>query len=102
MTTTEDRPARFDRAMPTRRVTLTRRQRVGRWVKYRRGELRNRLRVATARTRTLVRAWRSTVLITSGFASLSASAWVAFGLAAGLAVIGVSLILLDLASGRGR
>lgn len=102
MTTIEGHPvlsARFQRGTATPR--RTRRQRLGAWTKARRVALQNRRRVATARTRTLVRAWRSGVLITSGFGSLSASAWVAFGLAAGLAAIGVSLIVLELLTGKG-
>ncbi len=101
MTTTEDRPARFDRAMPTHRVPSTRRQRAGLWVRGRRGKLRNRFRAANARMRTRVRAWRSGVLITTGFGLLSSSAWVAFGLAAGLAAIGVSLFALDWLTRKG-
>lgn len=38
---------------------------------------------------------RTALLTISGFSSLTASAWVAFGLAAGLAAAGVSALVLE-------
>jgi len=42
---------------------------------------------------------RTTLLTLSGFGSLTASAWVAFGLAAGLAATGVSALVLEFLTG---
>ncbi|WP_424891799.1 hypothetical protein [Streptomyces sp. XH2] len=49
------------------------------------------------------RAVRTSVLTVAGFTSLTASAWVAFGLAAGLAVLGVCLLVIEfLTAGEGQ
>jgi len=42
---------------------------------------------------------RTTLLTLGGFGSLTASAWVAFGLAAGLAAVGVSAFVLEFLTG---
>lgn len=42
---------------------------------------------------------RTTLLTLAGFGSLTASAWVAFGLAAGLAASGVSALVLEYLTG---
>jgi hypothetical protein len=40
-----------------------------------------------------------TLRLLAGFSAITASAWVAFGLAAGLLVLGLSLIVIDYLAG---
>jgi hypothetical protein len=64
--------------------------------------LRPRWRTALAaggRVAGRIRAYRTTTLTVSGFGSLCASAWVAWGLGAGLAAVGLALLTLEYLSG---
>lgn len=47
------------------------------------------------RTVAQLRAWRSSGLTLAGFAGITASLWVAFGLAAGLAAVGLSCLVVE-------
>ncbi len=53
----------------------------------------------TARFAGVVRRWRSGVLVTSGLGALVAAAWVVH-LVAGLAALGLALLLLDVLTRR--
>jgi hypothetical protein len=46
-----------------------------------------------------LRGARTELLTLGGFSSLTASAWVAFGLAAGLAALGVSALVVEFLTG---
>ena len=46
-----------------------------------------------------LRGARTELLTVAGFGSLTASAWVAFGLAAGLAAVGVSALVVEFLTG---
>lgn len=62
--------------------------------------LQRRIKVIGTRVRFFVRKWRSGVLVTGGLGFLSAAAWTLHTVA-GLAAVGVSLLLVDLGT-RGR
>ncbi|WP_156213465.1 hypothetical protein [Lentzea aerocolonigenes] len=59
-----------------------------------------RAKLIGTRARAFVRRWRSGVLVTSGLGFLSAAAWTLHTVA-GLAAVGISLLLVDLGT-RGR
>ncbi|MCP2248745.1 hypothetical protein [Lentzea aerocolonigenes] len=62
--------------------------------------MKRRIKVIGLRVRFLIRKWRSGVLVTSGLGFLSAAAWTLHTVA-GLAAVGISLLLVDLGT-RGR
>lgn len=59
-----------------------------------------RIKAIGSRARAFARRWRSGVLVTGGLGFLSAAAWTLHTVA-GLAAVGISLLLVDLGT-RGR